>query len=256
MSRRAFERAAEAAARQLGPSRGKDLASELARGRSVEHALLALPNPQVAGAVRALYTEAEAAAVPFTEAAAYLRGYVAGWSGEQRTSEVRTVWSGPATPGVPVRATAQVLVDLVAGSTRELLAMTYSARPYLPLTSALTAATARGVDVHVVVETREGAAGLLSGPEPAEAFAGVPGLRLWHWAPDAREGSGGRQHAKLAVADRSVLLVGSANLTASGVERNIEAGVLVTGGPAPGRAADHIRELQRRGVLIPLATAL
>ncbi|MGW3314375.1 DISARM system phospholipase D-like protein DrmC [Streptomyces fungicidicus] len=252
MSRWAFEQAAGRAARLLGAARTKDLAGLLARGRSLEHALLDLPQPHLDEALRAVYAAAEDQAVPLREAAAYLRGYVAGWSDERSTEDVRTVWSGPATPGVPVRSTAQVLVELVNGADRELLAMTYAARPYRPLTDALTAAVARGVDVHVVVETRQGAAGLLGGPEPAAAFTGVPGLRLWHWAPEARGGTGARQHAKLAVADRRTLLVGSANLTESGVRRNIEAGVLVTGGPAPERAAEHIRELQRRKKLVRL----
>ncbi|MDX2817722.1 DISARM system phospholipase D-like protein DrmC [Streptomyces sp. PA03-5A] len=253
MSRRDFERAAGRVARLLGPARTKDLAGLLALGRGVERALLALPQPHAAEALRAVYAAAEDQAVPLSEAAAYLRGYVAGWGGEQRSEEVRMVWSGPDTPGVPVRSTARVLVELVNGAQRELLAMTYSARAYPPLTAALTSAVARKVDVHVVVETRQGAAGLLSGPEPAAAFAGVPGLRLWHWAPEARQDTGARQHAKLAVADRRTLLVGSANLTESGVRRNIEAGLLVKGGTAPERAAEHIRELQRRRLLVPLA---
>jgi phosphatidylserine/phosphatidylglycerophosphate/cardiolipin synthase-like enzyme len=42
-------------------------------------------------------------------------------------------------------------------------------------------------------------------------------------------------HAKVAVADRRVLLVSSANLTVSGIDENIEAGVLVRGeSPAAG----------------------
>jgi phosphatidylserine/phosphatidylglycerophosphate/cardiolipin synthase-like enzyme len=146
-----------------------------------------------------------------------------------------------------------VLTEVVDGAKRELLAMTYAARPYEPLSAALRAAVARGVEVHLVVETKAGAAGLLSGPEPADAFAAVPGVRLWHWAPERRESRRARQHAKLAVADRRVLLLGSANLTESAVRRNLEAGVLVTGGAAPQRAAEHIRELQRRGVLRPLS---
>jgi phosphatidylserine/phosphatidylglycerophosphate/cardiolipin synthase-like enzyme len=56
-------------------------------------------------------------------------------------------------------------------------------------------------------------------------------------------------HAKLAVADRRVLLVSSANLTQSGVGKNIEAGLLVRGGSAPLRAAEHIAELKISGVL-------
>jgi phosphatidylserine/phosphatidylglycerophosphate/cardiolipin synthase-like enzyme len=38
-------------------------------------------------------------------------------------------------------------------------------------------------------------------------------------------------HAKIAVADRRVLLVTSANLTQSGVAKNIEAGLLIRGAP-------------------------
>lgn len=91
--------------------------------------------------------------------------------------------------------------------------MTYAARPYPALTRALTDAAARGVKTHVVVETLAGARGLLSGREPADAFASVPGLRLWRWARDPSERIHARQHAKLAVADRRTFFLGSANLT-------------------------------------------
>lgn len=165
MSRRDFEAAAEQAVVLLGPSRAKDLAGVFTRGRGLEHALLLVQAPAVGDAIRALYEAVQSNHVPSAEAAAYLRGFVAGWSRRRDEAEVRTVWSGPATPGVPVRATARVLTDVVGGARSELLAMTYAARRYSPLISALREAVARGVDVHVVVETREGAAGLLGGPE-------------------------------------------------------------------------------------------
>ncbi|MGY0022240.1 DISARM system phospholipase D-like protein DrmC [Streptomyces sp. YJ-C3] len=178
MSRRDFEAAAEQAVVLLGPSRAKDLAGVLARGRSLEYALLLFQAPAVGDAIRALYEAVQSNHVPSAEAAAYLRGFVAGRSRRRDEAEVRTVWSGPATPGVPVRATTRVLTEVVGGARSEFLAMAYAARRYPPLISALSEAVARGVDVHVVVETREGAAGLLGGPEPATAFASVPGLRL------------------------------------------------------------------------------
>jgi len=59
-------------------------------------------------------------------------------------------------------------------------------------------------------------------------------------------------HAKITVADRSVLLVSSANLTQSGVDTNIEAGLLVHGGAAPLRAAEHLARLVADGRLVPL----
>ncbi|WP_414506555.1 DISARM system phospholipase D-like protein DrmC [Streptomyces sp. NEAU-L66] len=252
MSRAEFEAAAEAVASVLGSSRTKDLAGVLARGRGLEHALTAVQDPRASDAIRRVYASLRRHGISYAEAAAYLRGFVAGQSRQRGEVDVSTVWSGPATPGVPARPTARVLTEVVGGAQRELLAMTYAARPYEPLSAALRAAVARGVEVHVVVETKAGAAGLLSGSEPADAFAAVPGIRLWHWAPERREHPRARQHAKLAVADRRVLLLGSANLTESAVRRNLEAGVLVTGGTAPRRAAEHIRELQRTGVLRPL----
>jgi phosphatidylserine/phosphatidylglycerophosphate/cardiolipin synthase-like enzyme len=59
-------------------------------------------------------------------------------------------------------------------------------------------------------------------------------------------------HAKIAVADRHTLLVTSANLTQSGVATNIEAGLLVHGGHAPRRAAEHVSHLIATGVLVRL----
>jgi len=59
---------------------------------------------------------------------------------------------------------------VVREAQRELLLMTYSARPHQPLTEALSAAIGRGVKVSVVVETLQGAGGALSGDEPYQAF--------------------------------------------------------------------------------------
>ncbi|MFG7943487.1 DISARM system phospholipase D-like protein DrmC [Streptomyces cacaoi] len=147
-------------------------------------------------------------------------------------------------PANPLRACSQTGLRPVRAA---LVAMTYAARPYRALTDALRRAVGRGVRVDIVVETIEGASGLLRGPEPAAAFAAIPGVRLWYRPPSRRAEAAARQHAKIAVADSRVLFVGSANLTASAVARNIEAGVLVRGGTAPQRAAEHIRELQRTG---------
>lgn len=59
-------------------------------------------------------------------------------------------------------------------------------------------------------------------------------------------------YAKVAIADRRVLLVATANLTQSGAAKNVEAGLLVRAGVTPHRAAEHLAELQARGVLTHL----
>ncbi|MGW5055175.1 DISARM system phospholipase D-like protein DrmC [Actinokineospora sp. NPDC004072] len=255
MSSAEFEAAAAEAVTVLGPAQVNDLAGRLAEGRSRAYILHAVRMRTAGPTVNRLLNALDLAGISTSEAAMYLRGFAAAWTQQRELTEVQPVWSGPPTPGVPVRSTAQVLVSVVGQATTEVLAMTYSAAAYKPLTAALRAAAERGVEVDIVVETIQGAGGLLSGPEPARAFSelvGFTAVRLWHWPLDQREERGARQHAKILVADRRVLFLSSANLTASGAHHNIEAGVLIRGGTAPARSAEHVKELQRRGVLRPL----
>jgi phosphatidylserine/phosphatidylglycerophosphate/cardiolipin synthase-like enzyme len=247
-----FEAAAEAAAVRLGPAHLRTLADRLAAGWPDHAAVRAVPVPGSADAAAAVLAARRAAGIDPAVAAAYLRGLADGRAQQQAEVRVESVWSGPDTFRVPVRATAQALAELIAGARHELLLMTYAATPHPPVLAALSAAAERGVSVTVVVETLQGAAGMLAGPEPAAAFAGVPGVTLWHWPVEQRDEPGARMHAKIAVADRRTLLVSSANLTQSGALRNIEAGVLIHGGSAPHRAAEHIAELKASGVLAPL----
>jgi phosphatidylserine/phosphatidylglycerophosphate/cardiolipin synthase-like enzyme len=249
----AFERAAGAFVERLGPARLRLLADSLERDRAGEEAsVAAAPVAGFDDAARAVLEARRRDGVPHPEAVAYLRGVAAGYSRHAESLRVESVWSGPASHRVPVRATARVLADLVAEASRELLLMTYSAKPYEPLLEALASALHRGVAVAVVVETLQGAGTALAGSEPAAAFASLPGVELWHWPASLREESGAKMHAKLAVADRRLLWVSSANLTSSGVGTNIEAGLLVRGGTAPPRAAEHIDALKARGVLTRL----
>lgn len=66
-------------------------------------------------------------------------------------------------------------------------------------------------------------------------------LRARHlvWPSQHRE-AGAALHAKVLVVDRQTVLVGSANLTGHGLERNLECGLLVRGGPVPERIVAHL----------------
>jgi phosphatidylserine/phosphatidylglycerophosphate/cardiolipin synthase-like enzyme len=249
-----FEHAAGAFVERLGPARLRLLADRLERDRAGEDAAVAaVPVAGFDDAARAVLEARLRDGVPHSVAVAYLRGVAAGYGRHAESLRVESVWSGPASHRVPVRATARVLVDLVAEASRELLLMTYSAKPYEPLLETLASALRRGVTVAVVVETLQGAGTALAGGEPAAAFASLlPAVELWHWPASLREETGAKMHAKLAVADRRLLWVSSANLTSSGVGTNIEAGLLVRGGSAPPRAAEHIDALKARGVLTRL----
>ena len=241
----AFAAAVGEAAEILGPAALHDVAADIEAGRSTSGA----------GREALVFTIRDAqrrGGVDRAEAAAYLRGVADGYARRAGAERVESVWSGPHHHAVPVRSTAQVLVDLVAGAVDRLWLMTYSARPHAPVIEALCAARSRGVTVSVVVETLQGAAGALGGPEPAAAFLAVPGVELWHWPVAQRPDRSARMHAKIAVADRRVLLVSSANLTQSGADTNIEAGLLVHGGAAPQRAAEHLDRLVAEGTLARL----
>jgi phosphatidylserine/phosphatidylglycerophosphate/cardiolipin synthase-like enzyme len=248
-SRPGFERAVAEAAALLGPPRLRTIADRIVDGWPRVAITSAVPVAGFAECAEAILDAQVAESVPDLEAVAYLRGVADGYAQHAGAIRVESVWSGPSTHAVPVRATGQVLVDLVAESTHELVLMTYSAKPYSPLLNALGAAVARGVSVTAVVETLQGAGSALGGQEPAAAFASVPEVQLWHWPSGKRTEQGAKMHAKLAIADRRVLLMSSANLTQSGVARNIEAGLLVRGGTAPIRAAEHVDQLRSKGLL-------
>ena len=245
MSWDALEAVGAEALRRLGPQGLRAIVEHVAAAWPREAVLGATPGGD--GLLNAL------SEVDRTAGLAYLTGLAAGYA--QRASEVtvETVWSGPGSHQVPVRATAAVLADIVREARHELLLMTYSAKPHQPLIEALRAAIGRGVAVSVVVETLQGAGSALSGDEPYHAFAGVGGVELWHWPTSRRTEPGAKMHAKLAVADRYLLLITSANLTQSGVAKNIEAGLLIRGGPAPQRAAEHVEALRTGGELVRLS---
>jgi phosphatidylserine/phosphatidylglycerophosphate/cardiolipin synthase-like enzyme len=247
-----FEQAVALAASELGPVRLRELARGIERREPRSTIPGMVPVPGFAEAARAVLAGQVQDRVSDAEAVAYLRGVAAGFAQRADAVRVESVWSGPSSHAVPVRSTAQVLVEVIGESTSELLLTTYSAKPYQPVLDALASAIARGVNVSVVVETLQGAGSALNGAEPAAAFLTVPGVRLWHWPAAKRIDQGAKMHAKLAVADRRLLLISSANLTQSGVGKNIEAGLLVRGGAAPRRAAEHIAELQATGILARL----
>jgi len=245
-----FEEATAVASSTLGASGLREVATRLADGWPDQAILGSIRHRE---AVAPLLASRAREGVPAAEAAVFLRGAAAGYSAATGEVSVETVWTGPASHSVPVRSTAQALLEVVDQAHEELVLMTYSARRRQDIRRALARAVQRGVLVSVVVETLAGAGSAISGQEPGQAFTGIDGVRLWHWPTDRREGKGAKAHAKLAVADRRVLLVSSANLTQSGVATNMEAGLLVRGGTTPRRVAEHVAELQSQGVLAPMS---
>lgn len=230
----AFESALAKALDSLGERRMRDVADRFGRPDQVGDVGLSELYDAAAGMAPEVF-------------AAYVRGAAFGHRHHERSMKVESVWSGPVSHGVPVRQTAVVLHELIDSARHDLLLVTYAAHQYPRLIDGLLRARDRGVRVSIVVETLTGAGAALS-VEPARAFGEIPGAELWQWPVGKRE-KNAKLHAKIVVADRSSMLLSSANLTGFGATHNIEAGVLITGGSAPKRATEHIEELMRSGLL-------
>lgn len=249
----ALQRDGTALLERIGPGALRRFAMALMHGSARDTLLAAITLSDAIPPARGLVELAAHDGADRRTVALYLLGLADGAAhARERAHPLELVWGGPGTGDGTALTTGVVLAELIAGARQELLLTTYSAAPHPPLVAALIAAAGRGVHISIIVETHAGARGALSGREPAAAFLAVPGAELWHWPAEARSALNARQHAKLAVADRSVLLLGSANLTGSGIDDNLEAGVLVKSGPLPARAADHLSRLQRDGTLVRL----
>ena len=170
----------------------------------------------------------------------------------RQETDVEIAWTGPMTTAVPVRATNPVLLEVIATARSHLILLSFAAYRVADVVDALHAAAGRGVDVRVILETAD--TGHLS-VDAAQAFASLgAAISIWTW-PSAKRpaiaGSLAAVHAEAAIADDAIAFVSSANLTDSGLTRNMELGVVIRGGHVPRRLAEHFRELMERGILCP-----
>lgn len=171
---------------------------------------------------------------------------------ERQEHEVSLVWTGPSSEVVQLRSTRAVLHSLIDRAERSLLLVSYASTHVDDLVARLSRAVDRGVDVRLVLETREDSGGQL-GVDAAEAFRAIrQRVLIYRWPRTHREASFSRSaklHAKFVIADRSAALITSANLTGAGINDNIELGVLLAAGPLPGLLADHVDALVSAGAL-------
>ena len=114
---------------------------------------------------------------------------------------------------------------------------------------ALNAASERGVRICMLLESSRDQGGSITIDAIRKMKVLAPSAQLYAWREKADPLSDGRVHAKIAVADASVCFITSANLTGYAMERNIEAGVLITGGHIPRLVDDHLRALVEMKVI-------
>jgi len=196
-----------------------------------------------AGAIRQLAEAWQATTISPDELASMLLGasHVFAKTAAEQSTEL--VWTGPTTPIVSTRRTEQALLQVINASNSTLFITSFVAYDISSIVKALNEAICRGVLVSMLLESSQDHGGSISIDVIGKMRTLVPLAKLYAWLDKTDEFSEGRVHAKVAVADGNICFITSANLTGYAMEKNMEAGVLISGGHIPNLLAAHLLSL-------------
>lgn len=161
----------------------------------------------------------------------------------ERELSVELVWTGPTTRFVPTRRTEQVLLDLIASATKDFFLVSFVAYDVPSVVASLNDAASRGVRIRILLEASTSHGGTLNYNPAATMRSRVPMAELFTWKEKPEPFVDGKVHAKVAVVDGARAFITSANLTGHAFKNNMEAGVLINGGPVPKSLSDHLQAL-------------
>ena len=162
---------------------------------------------------------------------------------------IELVWTGPTTPFVAARRTEQALLQVINGAKSTLFITSFVAYDIDSVVTALNEAAGRGVGISILLESSLAHGGAIGIDSIGKFRASVPAASLYAWRDKSPEFVDGRVHAKVAVADDRLCFITSANLTGYAMERNMEAGVLISGGRIPALMENHLTALVHTGVV-------
>ena len=131
----------------------------------------------------------------------------------------------------------QAFSELVDTARERLFVVSYVAYKTGLVFDALKAAAGRGVSISFLLEREQSQGGSITIDSIDQFRPHFPDAAFYVWDGD------GAVHAKCAVADASVALVTSANLTGKAMNDNMELGLLVRGGPLPRKLSDFLDRL-------------
>ncbi|HIB8626382.1 DISARM system phospholipase D-like protein DrmC [Pseudomonas aeruginosa] len=170
----------------------------------------------------------------------------------ESSQQVELVWTGPTTELVPARRTEQALIQVIDAARQRLFITSYVAYDIESVARALRSAAERDVRIDFLVEMSSAQGGKVSTDPIANLRKIVPDANFYVWKNKAAAFVNGSVHAKVAVADRTLCFITSANLTGYAMDQNMEAGVLVSGKPLPDQLHRHLEALMVTGVVEPV----
>lgn len=162
------------------------------------------------------------------------------------------VWTGPTTPFVSTRRTEQALLQVINSAGQSLFITSFVAYDVSTIVKALNAANARGVAISMLLESSQDHGGSITFDAIGKMKTLVPTAKLYAWRDKTDPFSSGRVHAKVAVADGRICFITSANLTGHAMEKNMEAGVLISGGYIPTLIDQHLSALVDMKMVSPI----
>jgi len=162
------------------------------------------------------------------------------------------VWTGPTTPFVSARRTEQALLQVITSAKQSLFITSFVAYDVSTIVKALNVVSERGVDILMLLELSQNHGGSITIDAIGKMRTLVPTARLYAWREKSEPFSDGRVHAKVAVADDKICFITSANLTGYAMEKNMEAGVLISGGTIPKMLYEHLNSLVDAKIVTPV----
>jgi len=170
-------------------------------------------------------------------------------------SRQELIWTGPATSSVAVRHTEQAFCEVIQSATRRLFIVSFVAYKADGIISALTDALLRNVQIDFLLETSKEHGGAVDIDSVAPLKEKLPTANFYTWA-SKQNIEAASVHAKCAVADESMALITSANLTGKAMEHNMELGVLIRDGALPKQLARHLYGLITEKIIIQRSCSL
>lgn len=168
--------------------------------------------------------------------------------------EVELVWSGPMIVQSTFRRTDRAWVDVIDAARVTLWLASFSVGAVERVEESLLLALDRGVDVRLLFERSTDSGGALR----YDGFTSfdcrvLERSSFYSWTPSKRDfspnGSIALMHAKTVVADAHTMFITSANLSGAALDRNLEVGVIVRGGPQPRWLHERFEALVAGGLI-------
>jgi phosphatidylserine/phosphatidylglycerophosphate/cardiolipin synthase-like enzyme len=188
--------------------------------------------------------------------AGLIEGIAQGALLQKESEDTEVVWTGPDTNVVPVRRSAQVLKSLIDRATDKVFIVSYVSFNLPEIDESIRQALKRNVQVNLLLETADKRTGDRFLSDAIRYMEKFIGINVFQWPAKNRPPVGqsvASVHAKCAVADGREAFVTSANLTEAAMDKNIELGLLLTGGDVPKEISDHLFSLVDQNVIIPLS---